>query len=301
MPRYLPSLNALKAFEAAGRHQNFTLAANELFVTQGAISRQVKQLEEYLGFPLFERRGQTLQLTAAGKQYLGAIKEALDTMDEATQSIIQQFRPNETLTISVLPSLSSRWLIPKINQFKQQHPHLQLNIITSDNTDALFEENVDIVIRSGKNNNWSRVDATWLMNEELIPICSPDLLQKNYPINTADDFHHYTLLEHTSRKHMWRNWFKQHNSEEPTEKRLGFEHYFMLIQAAHEKLGIALVPRFLIEQELISHSLVSPIPTPCTSQYSYYLITRKMKQIPQKISLFKEWILLICQASSTSN
>ncbi|WP_163832906.1 transcriptional regulator GcvA [Spartinivicinus ruber] len=296
MPRFLPSLNALKAFEAAGRHQSFTLAAHELFVTQGAISRQVKQLEEFLGFSLFERKGQTLQLTTAGKQYLGSIIEAMDLLDEATQSLIQQFRPNEILTVSMLPSLSSHWLIPKINQFKQQHPHLQLNIITSDNTDALFEENVDIVIRSSKDNYWPKVNATWLMNETLIPICSPDLLQKDYPINTAKDFQHYTLLEHTSRKHMWRNWFQQHNCDEPKEKRLGFEHYFMLIQAAQEKLGIALVPRFLVEQELKKQLFISPISSPCTSQYSYYLITRKMQQVPQKVSLFKEWILFLCQS-----
>lgn len=296
MPRHLPSLNSLKAFEAAGRHQSFTLAAKELFVTQGAISRQVKQLEDYLGFTLFERKGQTLLLTEAGEQYHSAIEEALDTMDEATHNLIQQFRPNEMLTISILPSLSSRWLIPKIKQFKQQHPHLQLNIITSDNTDTLFEEDVDIVIRSGSENSWPKVDSTWLMNEELIPVCSPELLQPEYPIHTAEDLHHYTLLEHTSRKYMWRSWFKQHNGSEPKDKRLGFEHYFMLIQAAQEKLGIALVPRFLVEQELTSHLLTTPIPTPCISQYSYYLITRKIKQPPQKIVLFRDWVMKLCQS-----
>lgn len=287
MARKLPPLNALKTFESAARLQSFTLAAEELCVTQGAVSRQVKKLEAYLGFDLFARQGQKLILTAAGLQYQAAIASALNILSDATQSVISAHRPSELLTISVLPSLSTRWLIPRLNQFKQHYPHYVLNVITRDNQTELFPPGVDVVIRSGQG-GWPGMQADELFIEKLIPVCHQDIIKEK--VSTAADLMKYTLLEHTSRDKIWQRWFNAQHIDKPQFQRIGMEHFFMLIQAACEGLGIALVPDFLVKDDLESGRLVQPINITYESGYRYFVLTKKQQSNP-KVADFIQWLL----------
>ncbi|MEZ9595269.1 transcriptional regulator GcvA [Shewanella sp. 10N.261.52.F9] len=287
MYSHLPPLNALRAFEAAARLMSFTLAGKELFVTHGAISKQVKQLEDYVGIALFIRQHRSLKLTDEGERYFVHAQAALQTINNATSDLITQPLRTQTLAINILPSLTISWLIPRMEEFKSRYPHLYVDLSIGDFEVDFNKVNYDIAIRSATTVP-KAANVLTLMDEDLCLVCSPELAPN---LNSLNDINQMTLLQHTTRPGLWQLWAKSVGLELTTEKKFGVEHFYMLSQAAVSGMGVALIPRFFIEDELKNGKLVLPFKADFTSPYRYYLLTPKSSNLPLKVQSFIDWLL----------
>lgn len=285
----LPPLNSLLAFEAAARHLSFTKAANELFVTHGAISKQIKGLEAYLSVPLFLRQHKKLLLSDDGERYLPKIYNALQAIRQASEEIKSQHMHGQRLAINVLPSLTIDWLIPRMSEFRERYPHLYVDLSIGDFEVDFDKTHYDIAIRTAtsapKEANYIK-----LMDEDLCLVCAPQLSKK---LKKIEDINKVTLLTHTTRPELWRYWSKKVGFNLTSQTTFGVEHFYMLSQAAVNGMGIALIPRFFIEEQLADGSLVIPFNFPFRSPYSYYLLTPKSANLPLKAQLFIDWLLEI--------
>ncbi|MFT5788375.1 MAG: LysR family glycine cleavage system transcriptional activator [Shewanella sp.] len=284
---HLPPLNALRAFEASARLMSFTLAAKELFVTHGAISKQVKLLEGFVGMPLFIRQHRGLKLTDEGERYFVNTQAALQTINNATSDLITQPLRTQTLAINVLPSLTISWLIPRMEEFKSRYPHLYVDLSIGDFEVDFNKVNYDIAIRSCTTIP-KAANVLTLMDEDLCLVCSPELA---LTLKSLDDINDMTLLQHTTRPGLWHLWAESVGLELTTEKKFGVEHFYMLSQAAASGMGVALIPRFFIEDELKTGKLVIPFKAKFTSPYSYYLLTPKSSNLSLKVQSFIDWLL----------
>ena len=197
MTARLPSLNGLRAFEAAARHLSFTQAASELNVTQTAISHQIKRLEEELGIPLFIRQNRALTLTPQAKDYLPGIRAAFNDLRLATDRLLRK-DDDHVLTVSTLASLAAKWLLPRLTAFQEAHLGIDVRITTSTSLVDFQRDDVDAAIRYGRG-QWPGVRSDWLMADELFPVCSPALLQGNKPLKCPEDLRNHVLL-HTSQR-----------------------------------------------------------------------------------------------------
>jgi LysR family glycine cleavage system transcriptional activator len=283
----LPPLNALRVFESAARNVSFTLAAKELFVTHGAISKQIKLLEQYLGITLFIRQHRKLVLTDEARQYLVHTQAALQTINSATNDVMMQPVRTQSLAVNVLPSLTINWLIPCLEDFKSCHPNLYVDLSIGDFAVDFTCQQYDIAIRSATSEP-EGVNFIKLMDEELCYVCSPLLAKK---MTTLADINNMTLLEHTSRPELWHRWADVQGLSIITDKKFGMEHFYMLSQAAVSSMGVALIPRFFVAQQLEEGSLVIPFETRFTSPYRYYVLTSKGNPLPAKVQAFIDWIL----------
>lgn len=285
MPRKLPPLNALKAFEAAGRTASFTKAALELNVTQGAVSKQIKILEDFLGLELFERKDR-IKLTPAGEIYLPVITSMLDRLEQATDGLKKDSGLLETLNIRIFPTLSNRWLIPLLEDFRKKHPNILIGISIGDAKLDFSSTGADIDIRSGKANSWKQYHAEKIMDEELLPVCSPKL-----KIKSIKDMKANQLIQHMARPNMWREYMDAIGEDGFVVKpALGFEHFFMLIQAAVDGMGVVLVPKFMVAHELKTKQLVPAVNKVFKSPYAYYFICPKHKADLKKVRVFYNWL-----------
>lgn len=284
--RKLPPLNSLKAFEVSARHKSFTKAASELAVTQGAVSKQVKILEDYLGLKLFERKYQHIILTENAEHYLSSIQDALKIIEDATDQFTIFPRNEEILHLNILPSLSNRWLIPMLNDFKKNHLKITINIQAGDGLVDFEASEIDIAIRAGKSKVWKGVYAEKIMGEDLVPVYAPKLGSVK-----LENIQKYNLLQHTTRPEMWNEYLAAMGfNSNKIEHKLAFEHFFMLIDAAIGGQGVALIPRFLIENELLNGSLLSVLDDSYNSPYSYYFICKKDALLLDKNRAFKSWL-----------
>lgn len=285
----LPPLNALRAFEAAARLQSMTLASKELHVTHGAISKQIKILEDYLGFALFVRLHKRVGLTDEAKRYLPHVQAALQTLSSATGDLRRQSAVPQSLAINVLPSLTINWLIPRMEQFKSRHPHLYVDLSIGDFAVDFSQGRYDIAIRSStvipKGVNYIK-----LMDEDLCLVCAPSLAPK---LQCIEDINSVTLLKHTTRPELWEYWAEKVGLKLTQEQTFGVEHFYMLSQAAASGMGAALIPRFFIEEQLANGSLVIPFDADFISPYAYYLLTPKSPSMPLKVQAFIDWLLEI--------
>jgi len=306
MRRNLPPLNALRAFEAAGRLLSFSSAARELRVTQGAISRQVKGLEGYLGVKLFVRLTRRIELTEAGRDYLREAQAALDRLESATRKA-QPRGAHRTLTISVLPTLASAWLMPRLAAFTIAHPNVETRIVTSIEPVDLASGEVDVAVRVGPLPGrrykpwqpaidlemviaWRGVHAEYLFPDVLTPICAPSLLSGDRPLREPRDLHGYPLVHTASRAHAWRDWFRAQGLELPVERNaLEYGHFFMSIQAAQRGLGVAIAPRILLSGSHAS-GLLRPFDVTILSAGEYYLLTLDKRRDEDEIDLFCSWL-----------
>lgn len=290
MIKKLPPLNSIKAFAVAAKHQSFTKAASELNVTQGAISKQIAILEEYLGLDLFERKHQSLILTKAAKNYLESLESALKIIEESSAKIAKK-SSKEVLNISVLPSLSNQWLMPKIKEFRRQNLEYKINLFIAD-SHVDFDENhdIDLAIRIAKKNCWKNFLVRPLFEEKMVCICAPKFLKST--LKNCNELLRYNLLLHNNRSNLWQEFFKYHKVKNPElEFSDGYQHFFMLINAAKNGSGIALVPEFLVKNEIENSQLKLAFDGSFKSGYSYYLIHPKPKAHLQKIEDFKNWII----------
>lgn len=283
----LPPLNALRAFEATARLQSMTLASKELHVTHGAISKQIKILEDYLGFALFVRLHKKLALTDEATRYFPHVQAALQTLSSATSDLRRQPSKPQTLAINVLPSLTINWLIPRMEQFKSRYPHLYVDLSIGDFAVDFTQGKYDIAIRSSTSIP-KGVNYIKLMDEDLCLVCAPSLAPQ---LKSIEDINQVTLLKHTTRPELWPYWAEKVGLTLTQVQTFGVEHFYMLSQAAASGMGAALIPRFFIEEQLQNGSLVIPFDAPFTSPYCYYLLTPKSTSLPLKVQAFVEWLL----------
>lgn len=289
MKRRLPSLNALRAFEAAARHLSFTRAADELSVTQAAISHQIKSLEEQIGMQLFQRRNRNLILTNAGQQLLPDMTESFDLMDAA---IVRLKRRDEAgiLTVSTMDSLAATWLMPRLATFRSQHNDIDVRLATSDRIVDYDRNGIDIGIRYGLG-SWPGLIAEKLMPEKIFPVCSPELLDRNGGLSTPQDLRGHTLI-HDDMPEDWNMWLAAAGVADIDPKRgPGYSHSNLVIQAAINGEGVALGRDLLVADALMAGVLVKPFDLALTASYSYYVARTEVGADRPKVRLFYEWLL----------
>ena len=285
----LPSLNGLRAFEAAARHLSFTLAAEELNVTQTAISHQIRRLEEELGLKLFIRQSRALALTPEAADYLPGIRAAFQDLRTATDRLLRK-GDDRVLTISTLTSLAVKWLLPRLSSFQEKHPDIDVRITTSTELVDFRTSNVDAAIRYGQG-RWPGLDAEWLMAEHLFPVCSPKLLTGERALRQPEDLKHATLLHTSSTVDDWRLWLTAaglpaHLSQ---NRGLTFDLAFMTIQAAIDGLGVAMGHTAYVADDVANGRLVVPFDVSMPSA-GYYFVTPQDRPATVKLNLFRDWL-----------
>lgn len=288
--RLLPSTSMLLAFDAAARSGSFTEAAAELNLTQGAISRQVRALENQLDVELFARVRKSVRLTEAGRRYAGEIEKALQAIRLATLNAMTDQRGG-TLNLAILPTFGTRWLIPRFPAFLEAHPDITVNFASKFSRFDFKKENLHAAIHFG-HSDWPDTVSTFLMREETVPVGSPRLLE-NRVVRQAGDLAAVPLLHLETRPQAWSEWFEACGLEPPATKGMMFEEISTIAQATVAGLGIALLPRFLIESELESGDLAIALDRPLTSAFAYYLVTPADKVDYAPVLAFKEWLLAI--------
>lgn len=295
MSKRLPPLNALRVFDAAARHLSFTKAADELFVTQAAVSHQMKSLEDFLGLKLFRRRNRSLLLTEEGQSYYLDIKEIFSSINEATRKL-QARSAKGALTVSLSPSFAIQWLVPRLSSFNQAYPGIDVRIQAVDREEDKLADDVDVAIFYGRG-NWSGLRTDLLYVEYLIPVCSPSLLAGDKPLNSPKDLANHTLLHDSSRRE-WQAYVKQLDMQQLINVQQGpiFSHSAMVIQAAVHGQGIALTNNVMAKSEIDSGRLVCPFKEVLISKNAFYLVCQDSQAELGKIAAFRQWIL--AQASS---
>ncbi|MDB5584940.1 MAG: LysR family transcriptional regulator [Bradyrhizobium sp.] len=285
--RFLPPTALLAAFETAARTQSFTQAARELNLTQSAVSRQVRALEDMLGAQLFHREKQTVKLTFAGSSYAREVREALVRISNATLG----FRANpegRSLHLAVLPLFGARWLIPRLARFHAAHPGFSINLSTRLAPFDFKRDTVDAAIHFGSS-EWPGAELTFLMAEEVVPICSPALLAR-LGIASPRDLTDAPLLHLVSRPDAWERWFEAMSVDPGEVHGPLFDQFALIAEAARSDLGVALLPRFLVERELASGALVPAVERPLPSQEAYYLAWPDTLKGHEPLDIFKTWI-----------
>jgi LysR family glycine cleavage system transcriptional activator len=289
MRRSLPPLNALRSFDAAARHQSFTRAAEELCVTQGAVSHSVKALETELGLQLFKRERNGLVITDAGRDYLAVVRDVFERLELGTDRLLQRQRSG-TITVSTSPDFAAKWLIARLGRFAEAHPEIELRLSATMHHVDFAREDVDLAIRHG-NGNWLGLDAVNLTAEELFPVCSPSLMTNRGGIHEPEDVLRFTLL-HLDDRLDWSRWLEAAGA--PSEGLLHgpiLNHASMLIDAAIDGQGIALARTMLASSDLIGGRLVRLFQAALPLKNTYWIICPKATRSLPKIIAFRDWLL----------
>jgi LysR family glycine cleavage system transcriptional activator len=288
MLRRLPPLNALKAFEAAARSESFTRAAEELCVTQGAVSQQVKALEATLGIKLFNRERQRLIVTEAGREYLAVIRNALDQIAVGTERLVQR-QTSGGLTVSTSPDFAAKWMVYRLGRFAEAHPDIDLRVSATMHQVDFAREDVDLAVRHG-DGNWAGLDAVRLCAERLFPVCSPRLVSGRNRITKASDLLKFPLLRLDDWK-TWARWFEAAGVTAPTIQGPVLNRASMLIDAAVDGQGVALARTALAACDLINGRLIRPIDVSLRMANTYWIVCPKATSGVPKIATFRSWLL----------
>ncbi|MGN8545646.1 transcriptional regulator GcvA [Bradyrhizobium sp. 13971] len=291
MTNRLPSLNGLRAFEAAARHMSFTLAASELNVTQTAISHQIRRLEEELGVRLFVRQNRSLSLTPEATEYLPGVRAAFNDLRLATDRLLRR-DDDHVLTVSTLASLAAKWLLPRLSAFQEAHSGIDVRITTSTSLVDFQRDKVDAAIRYGRG-QWAGLRADWSMADELFPVCSPSLLQGTKPLKCPEDLRDHTLL-HTSNANSddWRLWLTAAGLPTDISKQPGvtFDLLFVTIQAAIDGIGIAMGRTSYVQDDIAKGRLVVPFKIALPADAGFYLVSPQGRADTPKLSAFRSWL-----------
>lgn len=292
----LPSLNGLRAFEAAARHLSFTVAASELNVTQTAISHQIRRLEEELGIRLFVRQNRSLQLTPEARDYLPGIRAAFNDLRLATDRL--QRRDNDhVLTVSTLASLAAKWLLPRLSTFQEAHPDIDVRITSSTALVDFRSGSVDAAIRYGRG-QWPGLRADWLTADQLFPVCSPALLAGDKPLRCPEDLANHTLL-HSSGGYDddWRLWLTAAGLPTNISKMPGitFDMILVTVQAAIDGFGVAVGRTTYVEGDIAKGRLVIPFELALPADAGFYLVSPENKADTPKLAAFRKWLVASLQ------
>jgi len=293
MARPLPPLNALRAFESAGRHLSFTKAAAELNVTPAAVGHQVKALEELLEVPLFRRLTRALRLTEAGQAALPTLSQGFDMLAQGVEQM-RAHSESGVLTISVSPSFGAMWLVPRLERFRSQHPDIEIRIDGTDRLVDLARGDADVALRYGPG-GYSGVRVDWLFKQVNTPVCSPALLRGKHPLRQPEDLRHHTLLhvEWKKAEASWRMWLLAAGLHDIAPARgPHFTMESMAVQAALDGQGVALIGDILVADHLAAGRLVRPFDPSLSTplKFSYYLLSAKDSAGQPKVAAFRDWL-----------
>lgn len=285
--RFLPSLALLQAFEAAARLESITEAAHELDLTQSAVSRQIRALEDQIGTQLFHREKQTIRLTLGGATYAREVREALQKISQASMNL--RANPHGgTLTLAILPTLGTRWLAPRLPQFLRTNSGITLNLVTRLTQFNFGDDSVDAAIHFGQS-DWPGTQSCYLMGENVVPACAPELVEE-FDIQTAQDLLDAPLLHLTSRPDAWEKYFIRHDIAFGSLHGMLFDQFATAAQAASAGLGVALLPTFLVEDDFKEGRLVPALKAPMRSEEAYYLCWPCDMEEYEPLRLFRDWL-----------
>lgn len=286
MTNRLPPLSTLRVFDAAARHRNFSRAARELHLTHGAVSHQIKALEQHLGIALFTRRTRGVELTRQGELLAAAMRDALDRITTGLDAV-RKLQPR-ALTVSVLPAFATHWLIPRVAGFNQQHPNIDINIRASQTLADFWQDDMDLAVRYGAG-EWPGLRAVKLMDEQIFPVCSPGFAGGHLP-RSLSALQRTTLLHSPTQP--WDEWFGAHGlPADPQPRGMTFSESGLLLRAAIDGLGVALARSILVQPELDAGRLVRPLPQAMPARFAYYVVYPREREPSERLRVFRDWLL----------
>lgn len=289
MRRKIPPTQALICFESSARHESFTKAAEELALTQSAVCRQIANLESFLDVQLFRRTRRGVKLTEAGQTYSRRISSRLDAVERDTLSVMGN-QGTATLELALVPTFGTQWLLPRLNKFLAAQPQVTINLTNRTRPFLFADTEFDAAIYFG-DGDWSGTEAHFLMKESPVPVCSPALIAPQTRL-APEDIARLPLLQQTTRPYAWRQWFASLDMRvEHDLNGTRLELFSMLAQAAMHGMGIALIPPFLIRNELQSGALINPCAHSFDSANAYHLVIPERKAESAALMTFKEWLL----------
>lgn len=290
----LAHLNALRAFEAVARHLSFARAAGELSVTPGAVSQQIKLLEDYYGVALFRRNGRHIALTNEALDIVPELSTAFDLLVRATARLQSQGLGG-IVNVTVPPTFAVKWLAQRLGDFTLDHPGVQIRVESTERLVDLRREQSDIAIRYG-GGSWDGLHADHLFDERLMPVCSPAYIKIN-PMNSLEDLvaarliHDRTMLSTRLEFPDWNSWLADAGVEAPEEGALQFSSSLAAIQAAIDGHGVILGRSALIDEELKNGRLIAPFERTSWSGYGYYVVSLDQAPLAPRIETFRQWLL----------
>ena len=277
-------LNALRMFDAAARHLSLTRAAQELHVTQAAVSQHIRNLEERLGKPLFRRLPRGLALTDEGQALWPVVAQSFERIEQSLQQVAEP-RPREILNVGVVGTFAIGWLIPRLSQFQQLHPYIDLRLLTNNNRVDLAGEGLDAAVRFG-DGAWHGTHAQMLLRAPLSPMCTPMLAQQ---LREPADLARQTLLR-SYRTQEWEGWFAGLDQAAPLARGAMFDSSLTLAEAAAQGAGIALLPARMFEHMLQQGRLVRPFAHEVDTG-AYWLTYLKSRQASPALQTFRQWLM----------
>ena len=289
MPRRLPPLNSLKSFEAAGRLLSFTRAANELNVTQAAVSHQIKVIEDFLGLSLFIRYPRKLALTEQGRLLLPDVIEAFDKVSNAIGAISQE-SSSKMISVRLAPSFAAKWLSPRLKYFWLQHPEIDLCLYHAHPAVEFDREQIDIAVTYGKG-DWPGVVADPILSLDFYPVCTPAFMSNDRPLSNIDNLRYYSLL-HDANYECWADWLKLAGLQEiNANKGTIIDDTNVLIQAAVDGQGVALGSSTFVQDLLDSGRLIKPFDITLVNEFAYYVVCPEAHLKNPSVQAFKDWLL----------
>jgi DNA-binding transcriptional LysR family regulator len=300
MRRKIPSIQALACFDAAARHQSYTRAAQELTLTQGAVSRQLTALEEFVGVALFKRTRHGVTLTDRGRDYAAQVAMRLQALEQDTLDVMSTQGRGSVLHLAAVPTFATRWLIPRLPELKANQPDLTVHIETRTRPFMFADTPFDAALFAGtpeQVSQWAGTQAFKLLDEVVLPVCAPRLLQGVGNLQ-PESIAQLPLLQQSTRPLVWRQWFEAQGVT-ALQALAGprFEQFSMTAAAAVHAMGVALVPRLLIEDELARGDLVVACDRPMTNARAYYLVQPEQDDKSPSTEIFLAWLLQATQHS----
>ncbi|MCK3657292.1 transcriptional regulator [Pasteurellaceae bacterium Pebbles2] len=287
MFKRLPPLNSLKAFDSAATHLSFTKAADELFVTQAAVSHQIKLLEDFLGIELFIRKNRVLELTEKGKWYYGEISPLLQKLANVTEKLVSKDKSH--LNISVPQTFAIQWLVPRLIHFNQQYPDIEVRIRASEQDEGVLNKDIDVAIYYGYG-NWDNLHTELLAKANLVMLAAPKLLAEK-PVHNEKDLKKHRLI-HIHTRENWQLLSHHLNVELPNVQEGSlFSHTFMALQTAVYGQGLILANQMLAQQEISSGNLQIVLPTNLTDPKGFYVVNNQNRDNENTIQIFRQWIV----------
>ncbi len=284
-----PSLNFLHTFESGARHLSFTNAAKELFVTQAAVSHQIKALEDYLGVKLFRREKRKVFLSEEGQKLLPSVVSGLQGIADSLENI-RNYDEEDTIVVGVGSSFSANWLVHRLGAFYQKYPEVNLHLKISNNDPDFVADGTDLAVVWGKG-DWQGLMCEQLMVVEFTPVCSPKLLKKTHPLKTPEDLIHYPLLDDPD-YNIWQEWLEEAGiPERKYKRRTVIRDSNVLIHSTLDGHGIALCAVGIVQEYLDSGRLIRPFDLSITGGGFYYLVYPEKALRKPLVRLFKDWLI----------
>lgn len=299
MRRKIPSTASLIAFESASRHQSFTLAGDELALTQSAVGRQIASLEDLIGVKLFRRTRRGVALTTAGLEYSKIVRHRLREVENDAIEIASRNEGGGSVELGVVPTFATHWLIPRLSSFYASHPDVKVNLHVKTRPFLFSESGLDATIYAGQG-GWPGTNADILLNEPMAVVCAPQLIGRRKKL-THTEISTLPLIQMTTRPDAWRKWFLAHGVIADNDHAgLQVELFSMAVQAAVNGLGVALIPDYVVQNEINAGTLCAPVQNSFASGRAYYLISPEDSDRSAPLILFRDWLIQEAVKSQSS-